>query len=150
MTEANERKKALDKILQQYKPLLEHVSKYVIYRDNLDSSWLKTIGSVCCIVNDVKLKGGKLNKEDYMKMLFRDNDVMYYYRYLRNFQGDNEKTHKYLSYKASWDDAVLLRNVYRNFINEVSSLFADNKKQSFPVRQFSQLFLQVYEKNVRV
>lgn len=136
--------------MQQYKPLLEHVSKYVIYRDNIDSSWLKTIGSVCCRINNVKLKGGKLNKEDYMKMLFRGNDVMYYYRYLRDFQNDNERTHKYLSYKASWDDADLLMSVYRSFINEASSIFADNKKRSFPIEQFSQLFLKVFKKNYLV
>lgn len=144
------RKEALDKISQEYDSLLEQVLKCVVCRDEIDSVWVQTIGSICDRINKIKVKGGKFERADYKKELVLKDEANDYEIDIFTFWLLKEREDKYFDDENIRDDAVILMRVYEKFIEEVCSVFVDIKKVNYTTEDFSQLFLKVYDKNVRV
>ncbi len=145
---ASPRDFVITKTKQQFDPLMEHILKCIVYKNNIDSDWVTTVGDICDYLNnfEVKTNSKRLRAEDYLSILKPLETTGDYLQMIKEFRLNNKRTKKYPQFELKTSDAELLKEVYEEFINEAIKQFTvENDKDEV---YFSNLFSDILNSKI--
>lgn len=138
----------LTKTKQQFEPLLEHILKCIIYKNNIDPDWVTTVGDICDYLNnfEVKTKSRRLKESDYYSILMPLETTGDYLQIIKEFRLTNKRTKQYPQFELNVNDAELLKNIYEEFITEAIKQFIVENNNS--EKYFSNLLVNILKANL--